>query len=148
MAELAFQRLHKPKDKDRRAALARVEAQQENAALELTEQITRSPDAGDPLSPLLRADLEQKFGRDLSQIRIHTSRDANQASTAEGGVALTRGAHIFLASPAIAVDKHVLAHELTHVVQQGAAPPVRFAARSPATAPRSAPVPISSAVNG
>ncbi|HUL58300.1 MAG TPA: DUF4157 domain-containing protein [Anaeromyxobacteraceae bacterium] len=104
------------------------------AALEAAEAAARAPEEGAPLSPALRADLERRFGRDLSGVRVHTGPPAAAAAVALHAAAFTQGRHIHLATPALATEPRLLAHELTHVVQQGAAPPLRLA--SPARAPR------------
>src|SRR4051812_43948149 len=41
-------------------------------ALDAAEAAVRTPDAGAPLSPSLRAELERRFARDLSGVRVHT----------------------------------------------------------------------------
>lgn len=110
------------------------------AAEDFAEQMTRAPSGGEPLEPALRARLEQRFGRDLSQVRVHKGSDAGRAAGALEAAAFTRGRHIFLASPQDAADVRLLSHELAHSVQQGAAPPLRFAASRPLGAAQS-PVP-------
>ena len=155
MADFAFERLYKPKARERRRPALRGQSANESipAATRdedlsreaLFEQATRAPDPGDPLSPALRADLERKFGRDLGHIRVHTGANVGRAVAGAGAAALTRGAHIFLATPAIVRNGTVLTHEITHAVQQGAAPPLRFAAAPPVAVagpiPRAAPAP-------
>lgn len=147
MAELAFERLHKPTHRKHHfevreaqaeldRPLPREQQQLETAAI---ERASRAPDPGDPLAPTLRADLEQKFGRDLEHIRVHTGTDASRAALTADTIAFTRGAHIYLASPALAREPRVMAHELKHTVHQGAAPNFRFAAQSRAS-PRAAAV--------
>jgi phage-related protein len=144
MAELAFERLHRPSHRKRHfevreaqedldRPLPREQQQLETAEI---ERASRAPDPGDPLTPALRTDLEQKFGRDLGHIRVHTGADANRAALTANAVAFTRGAHIYLAHPSLAREPRLMAHELTHTVHQGAAPNFRFAAqqRAPARA--------------
>jgi phage-related protein len=137
MAELAFQRLHRPKEQDRRAHFEVRDPlldQEPAAPLEQTrleyeriERASRAPDPGDPLAPALRADLEQKFGRDLGHIRVHINDEASRAAVVGNALAFTRGAHIYLAAPSIAREPAIMEHELTHSIHHGAAPPVRFA---------------------
>jgi hypothetical protein len=77
----------------------------------LARQATRqSP--GRPLEALVRADLEGRFGADLGSVRVH---DDPAAATAVGAVAYTIGEHIVLGGKP---DHGVLAHEVTHVLQQ------------------------------
>jgi phage-related protein len=136
MAELAFERLHKPTRRNRHFEVREAQAEldrplplaQQQLETAGIERASRAPDPGDPLSPALRADLEQKFGRDLGHIRVHTGAEANRAALTANAVAFTRGAHIYLAAPSLAREPRVLAHELTHTIHQGAAPNFRFAA--------------------
>ena len=67
--------------------------------------------------------MESRFNRDFSQVRVHTDPQAAQALNAQ---AFTRGCDIFFSSGQYQTEnpaeQRLLAHELTHVVQQGAAP--------------------------
>jgi hypothetical protein len=77
---------------------------------------------GNPLSPGVRSYFEPRFGHDFSRVRVHT--DGAAASAADGirAQAYTLGRDIVFASGAYSPDtsagRHLLAHELTHVVQQ------------------------------
>ena len=69
-----------------------------------------------------RAEMEQKFGVDFSQIRIHTDSDAAQMSKDLGAQAFTHGHDIYFNKgkydPRSIEGKQLLAHELTHTIQQ------------------------------
>lgn len=86
-------------------------------------QINNLKGGGQPLSPSLRAYFEPRFGHDFSGVRLHT--DANGASAARSvnAKAFTLGSDVAFAagqySPETNSGKRLLAHELTHVVQQG-----------------------------
>lgn len=81
---------------------------------------------GSPLAPALRDDMGRRFGHDFSQVRIHADSLATRATHALGAHAWTVGQHIAFAPGRFAPDsragRQLLAHELTHVVQQSAAP--------------------------
>jgi hypothetical protein len=91
----------------------------------IVHEVLRSP--GQPLEPTARDFMEPRFGYDFSQIRIHTDPDAAKASAALGAEAFTFGRHIAFARerflPGMAHGKRLLAHELTHAIQQAAAFP-------------------------
>lgn len=92
---------------------------------------------GEPLSPDARAPLEGHFGRDFADVRIHTDMEAARLTAALGARAFASGRDIYLAPGAFAPDtddgRHLLAHELAHVVQQdGQAAPVLARAIEPA----------------
>lgn len=92
--------------------------------------------AGTPLPADLRAALEAAFGADLSGVRVHTNSAVAAAQADSSARAFTAGEDIFFRSgaynPSSAEGRQLIAHELTHVVQQrgGAVPP-----QSPATPP-------------
>jgi hypothetical protein len=78
------------------------------------------------LPPGARSYFEPRFGQDFTGVHIHTDRRAQQAAGAIGARAYTLGRDIAFAAgeydPQSPRGRHLLAHELTHVVQQGAAP--------------------------
>ena len=80
---------------------------------------------GAPLPDALRAVLEPRFGADLGDVRLHTGARADQLSRALGASAFTTGTDVFFRhgayDPSGPAGQEVLAHELAHVVQQGAA---------------------------
>jgi hypothetical protein len=69
-----------------------------------------------------RTFMEARFGRDFSQVRIHSDASAAASADALGAEAFTHGQHIVFAqgrySPATVTGRRLLAHELAHVVQQ------------------------------
>jgi GH24 family phage-related lysozyme (muramidase) len=85
--------------------------------------------SGRALDVPTRAFFEPRFGIDLSAVRVHAEGHAGEAARAVRARAFAVGEHIVFASgafaPASASGRHLLAHELAHVVQQrGAAPSV------------------------
>ena len=78
--------------------------------------------SGRPLEPVLRQDMEQRFGHDFSQVRVHAGAAAGQSAREVGANAYTVGHHIVFGAGRFAPGTHegrrLVAHELTHVVQQ------------------------------
>lgn len=74
-------------------------------------------DAGRPLEPVLRREMEARLGHDFSAVRLHEDADATRAL---GAHAYTVGTDIVFASGKY--DRRRLAHELAHVVQQAHGP--------------------------
>jgi hypothetical protein len=64
--------------------------------------------------------MEQHFGTDFSGVRVHRGEPANEANRALSARAFTHGSDIFLGGDASPADRGLMAHELTHVVQQTA----------------------------
>jgi Domain of unknown function (DUF4157) len=84
---------------------------------------TACQSGGQPLSPQIRQFMEPRFGYDFSAVRIHTDRAAGEMAHQIQARAFTTGNSIFFAPGEFQPDqksgKHLLAHELAHVVQQG-----------------------------
>ncbi|MFJ5017028.1 eCIS core domain-containing protein [Streptomyces griseoluteus] len=73
--------------------------------------------AGRPLEPGVRAEMEGRFGgADFGDVRVHKDPAAQRSAAEIGARAYTSGRHIVIGENG--ADKHTLAHELTHVVQQ------------------------------
>jgi hypothetical protein len=81
---------------------------------------TDSP--GHPLDQRTRNVMEPRFGIDFSDVRVHTDSRAAQSADALAANAYTTGRDIYFAAgkyaPQSLEGKHLLAHELTHTVQQ------------------------------
>lgn len=78
---------------------------------------------GQPLEPELREEMENRFGGyDFSGVRIHTGQEAEQSARDVGANGYTVGRNIILGknffSPPNFLGQHLLAHELTHILQQ------------------------------
>ncbi len=80
--------------------------------------------SGSPLQAPLRGDMEQRFGHDFSRVRVHTGGEAERSARDVDANAYTVGQHIVFGSgqftPQTSAGRHLLAHELTHVIQQSA----------------------------
>jgi hypothetical protein len=86
----------------------------------IVHEALRSP--GQPLDEGARAFMEPRFGHDFSKVRVHTDGRAAESARAVNALAYTVGRDIFLArgqyDPRSSAGHWILAHELTHVVQQ------------------------------
>ncbi len=80
---------------------------------------------GTPLPAEARSYFEPRFGRDLSGVRVHTGNRAQHAASAIGARAYTLGRDIAFGAgefaPQTSRGRHLLAHELAHVMQQDGA---------------------------
>jgi hypothetical protein len=77
---------------------------------------------GSSLEPTLRQDMEQRFGYDFSQVQVHSDTAAEQSARDLSANAYTVGHDIAFGAGQFAPGTHegrrLIAHELTHVVQQ------------------------------
>lgn len=77
---------------------------------------------GQPLGNETRVLMESRFGHDFSRVRIHNDAQAEKSAGAIDALAYTVGEHIAFApgryQPETAVGRQLIAHELSHVVQQ------------------------------
>lgn len=89
---------------------------------EVESTIERARGGGQPLDRGVRAQMESAFGADFQGVRIHTGAEAHSLNRAVSAVAFTTGKDIFFNNgaydPNSAGGRELLAHELTHVVQQ------------------------------
>lgn len=81
---------------------------------------------GSPLQTDVRADMEGRFGHDFGDVRVHTDGVAHESAKSVNAQAYTVGSNIVFQrdkyDPGSESGKHMLAHELTHVVQQRSGP--------------------------
>ena len=93
--------------------------------LNIEAKLNSTAGRGSPMDPQTRAFMEPRFGADFSNVRIHTGREAAQMNNALGSYAFAHNNNIYFNEgqyqPTTTSGKRLLAHELTHVVQQGAA---------------------------
>ena len=88
----------------------------------LESRLASSEGGGRPLSGSNRDYFERRFGADFSGVRVHTGNDAEQMSLELNAQAFTLGKDIYFGAgrhnPEATEGRKLLAHELTHVVQQ------------------------------
>ena len=79
---------------------------------------------GQPLDTSTRAFMEPRFGHDFSQVRVHSGSDAEQSAQDVHANAYTVGHNIVFGTgrfaPGTYEGRRLIAHELTHTIQQGA----------------------------
>jgi len=84
------------------------------------QSVLASP--GQPLDATARSSMETRFGQDFSGVRVHTDSQAAESAWAVGARAYTVGNDVVFApgqfSPDTSSGKRLLAHELTHTIQQ------------------------------
>lgn len=90
---------------------------------ETTERINRERDGGQSLEEGVSEKMGTALGHDFSDVRVHTSPEAADLSSQLSAKAFTTGKDIFFGegayAPGSSSGQELLAHELTHVVQQG-----------------------------
>src|SRR6185436_815942 len=83
--------------------------------------------SGRPLDGATRAFMEQRFGHDFSNVRVHTDARAAESARSINALAYTSGRDVVFGAGQHATPtsegKRLLAHELTHVIQQSATAP-------------------------
>lgn len=87
----------------------------------VVHEVLHSP--GHPLDTVSRGLMESRFGHDFSRVRVHTGSRAEASAASVNARAMTVGNNIIFAAgeyaPTTPGGRRLLAHELTHVVQQG-----------------------------
>ncbi|AFZ24519.1 hypothetical protein Cylst_2289 [Cylindrospermum stagnale PCC 7417] len=93
---------------------------QENPSLE--SRLANQKGSGSPLDEQTRSFMEPRFGNDFSSVRVHTDSPSVQMNQELEAQAFTHGQDVFFGAgkynPGADDGKRLLAHELTHVVQQ------------------------------
>lgn len=90
----------------------------------LQQQLAESKGGGGTLPRETEKEMEEAFDKDFSDVRIHTDPEAILMNKELNAKAFTNGSDIYFNkgqyNPTSEKGKHLLAHELTHTVQQGA----------------------------
>ncbi|MFQ3647662.1 MAG: DUF4157 domain-containing protein [Anaerolineae bacterium] len=96
---------------------------------EIEQQINETRGHGSKLDDSTRSSFEGAMGYDLSGVTIHTGDHASQLSRSVEAKAFTTGSDIYFGegqyNPGSSDGQQLLAHELTHVVQQGHSQPIQ-----------------------
>jgi hypothetical protein len=91
-------------------------------------EVRASRGGGDPLPARVRERMDARFGADFSSVRVHTDAGAVDLAETISAQAFTHGGDIFFNDVRFAPEsrdgEHLLAHELTHTIQQGAVRPI------------------------
>ena len=105
-----------------KSLVQRVGPEGGDAVPQLEQSLVQARGNGRPLAEGFRGRMESAFGADFSSVRIHSDEQSDRLSRSIQARAFTRGHDIFLRQgeyqPASAGGQRLLAHELTHVVQQ------------------------------
>ncbi|HEY3288859.1 MAG TPA: DUF4157 domain-containing protein [Anaerolineae bacterium] len=92
------------------------------ASPEVQQSLSQSQGHGHALPSDVRAQFEQRFGRDFRNVQVHTEPQADVLNRSLNAQAFTSGSDIYFShgqyNPGSHAGQHLLAHELTHVVQQ------------------------------
>jgi hypothetical protein len=125
-----------------------IDAQQQAMGNQAMQRMMRAPAAGAPTVPAVSPDLERRldaeagggepltreersffeprFGRDLGHVRLHTDQQAAAAARDVNAQAFTRGQDVYFGEgqyqPHSDAGRRLMAHELTHTVQQSSSP--------------------------
>jgi hypothetical protein len=90
----------------------------------LVDEALNSP--GEPLERPTRTLMERRFGHDFSRVRIHTDARSAESAQAVGARAYTVGREVVFGpgqyAPGSLEGQRLIAHELTHTIQQSASP--------------------------
>ena len=87
----------------------------------IVHEALQSP--GNPLDATTRVFMESRFGHDFSRVRVHADQLSARSAEAIGAYAYTVGSNVVFGSgyaPTSEEGQRLLAHELTHVLQQSA----------------------------
>tara|TARA_R110002020_G_scaffold83108_3_gene205910 strand:- start:21024 stop:25064 length:4041 start_codon:yes stop_codon:yes gene_type:complete len=96
-----------------------------SAGTVIESQLSSSKGSGSSLSEPTRNQMESSFGADFSNVKVHTDSNAIAMSQSLNAQAFTHGSDVYFNTGKYDTNssdgQHLLAHELTHTIQQGAA---------------------------
>jgi hypothetical protein len=96
--------------------------QEQEASPALAAHINSIKSGGQPLNHSIRSYFEPRFSARFNQVRVHTGTQAAQVARSINARAFTVGKNIIFGqgqySPQTATGRKLMAHELTHVIQQ------------------------------
>lgn len=112
-----------PEESEKRAQPKESGNTSQNNNMEgLESKLSQSKGGGTPLSEETRNFMEPRFGTDFSDVKVHNDSNAAEMNTSIQAQAFTQGQDIYFNSGKYDPDsnggKQLLAHELTHVMQQ------------------------------
>jgi uncharacterized protein DUF4157 len=104
----------------RKSKSSALESQNDVDVPSIVHEVLRSP--GQPLEPATRAFMEPRFGHDFGNVRVHHDSRAAESAQAINARAYTVGRNVVFGdgayAPHTSPGQRLLAHELTHVLQQ------------------------------
>jgi Domain of unknown function (DUF4157) len=116
-------------DEEEQVQTKRIPQQMPSVTSNLTSRLKASRGGGQPLSASTREFMESRFNHDFSQVRVHTDGQANQYARSLNAQAFTFKQDIYFGAgyfqPHTSLGKRLLAHELTHTIQQQDSLPLR-----------------------
>jgi hypothetical protein len=93
-----------------------------DSGVSVESRLASAETGGTAIGSRVRSSFESRFGRDFSSVRVHNDGSAHALSDELGALAFTHGRHVYFGrgqyDPSSPSGQHLLAHELTHVVQQ------------------------------
>ncbi|MDD5034289.1 MAG: DUF4157 domain-containing protein [Methylococcaceae bacterium] len=111
-------------DKKLRRKESEIVAGTSTSVSPVVHEVLGSP--GQPLDPATKDFFEPRFGHDFSQVRVHTDEKAAESARAVNALAYTVGNNVVFGSGRYVPDtpqgRNLVAHELTHVIQQHRGP--------------------------
>ncbi len=100
-----------------------------DVAGELEGQIQNQKGGGQGLDGGDQQFFESRFGQDFSDVKVHTGGESDSINRSIGARAFTNGSDVFMRggeyNPGTSGSRELLAHELTHVVQQTGSRPLQ-----------------------
>jgi|GEM_PF-6526698 len=95
----------------------------EDSSTTVDKKLQNSKGSGSPLSSDVKTEMESGFGADFGNVKVHTGTQAQKMSSELGAQAFTHKEDIYFNNgkydPVSKEGKTLLAHELTHTIQQG-----------------------------
>ena len=120
--EAAQTKLQRQEEEEAQAKLQGKNAQGNTVGQKMQQTLSDKKGRGQKMEPNVRNEMEGSFGADFSHVNIHTDSQAREMNKEVGAQAFAYGNDIYFNQgkydPHSTRGKHLLAHELTHTIQQ------------------------------
>ncbi|VVB91106.1 Uncharacterised protein [uncultured archaeon] len=107
-------------DEGKREVRRKTEPASGTSIIPVNDSYILNPGSGEPLNTSTRGSIESYTGADLGNVRVHDDSASHAAAGALNARAFTYREHIWLGRGESKTDLRLMAHETTHVLQQGA----------------------------
>ena len=110
-------------DKEKPIQISRKSNAYNNQNIEISNEIDNKiknviNSSGKPVDSSTKEFMKSRFGYDFSRVKIYDDSKAVELTTSVNAYAFTTGNSIFMGKNESVLDKKLIAHELTHVIQQ------------------------------
>jgi hypothetical protein len=127
--DMGLKRIQREADPEEELAMKRIQREGDDVDMmgsfdvggNIEQQIASSSGGGGAITGETKSFMESSFGEDFSSVKVHTGSESSDLNRSLGAKAFTHGQF----NPGSSGGQELLAHELTHTVQQTGSKPIQ-----------------------